>query len=913
MKPHPCSIEPLESRIAPANFFASGAALTIENAGGVSVNRPADALLVGATGAVLLNAGDSLIYDLDGDGTFEPFNPLVPDDPNARDVRLVQVTGGRAIVFLRNFNADGGYDPDEISGLALGNGFRGVVNTDVRGDIATVLNPAGTLSLVPGTATIQFASIAGLNIAGRVADDILAGNQISKVTIGGGLYLAGPASSVGTIGTGSESDGITIHFGTVNFTTDFTQPAAVAGGNITDVKLANGANRIAAGDGGDNAAGNGAAGGSISRVNTGAAREASSVLAGDGGNALGAGRGGAGGNIVACMITAANPGASNVYVIAGTGGDATVAGDGGKGGSIMNTSLRVDGTGTDVFFNASDGGAATGMRGVGGNGGTIVNSSVIASGHLAGGLTLVGGGGGSASDDQASGGVGGAVSKLTVRVGTAADRIIISSGHGGDGRLAGAGNQLQGLTFTAESIGEDLILSAGDGGNGIVDAGSRGGRGGSVTGLDARVGTVDAGPLSRVLVFGGDGGEGRNAPGGDGGAVSKSRVLNTGMIGSSGLWVSAGDGGEVMTGNGTGGAGGPMSDVSVTNFGGLSALKVESGDGGAGLGRGNGGVSGRLSGVTLQNYAEIDDPYATIASGNGGMAGVVSGNGGHSGAVGKVVIRDTFDATAIFRLTSGIAGGSAEGRSGNSGAISGVTLDGFGSSFEIVAGGLGVALADNPLGGGSGGGVSKVSGVVGQLVVRAGNGLPSTLGAGGTGGSISNVNITAVGEFVRTLMAGSGGAGATRGGAGGSVSTATVAGDIGDFSDDFEMTASGTTGQGGISVGQGGTGATPGLNGSVRSVTAHGIASIVAGRPAANAITAANAVFAISGVRAVVAGADTDADESFLFINAGPAGFHLGDGDTALDGLVVVRAAGFQPIRNPLTNDPVAPLDIETV
>lgn len=60
-----------------------------------------------------------------------------------------------------------------------------------------------------------------------VTDDIYAGNQISKVTIGGGLYLGGAASSVGTV---SASDAASLHFGTVAFAASFMQPAAVPGG-----------------------------------------------------------------------------------------------------------------------------------------------------------------------------------------------------------------------------------------------------------------------------------------------------------------------------------------------------------------------------------------------------------------------------------------------------------------------------------------------------------------------------------------------------------------------------------------------------------------------------------------------------------------------------------------------------------
>jgi hypothetical protein len=276
-----------------------------------------------------------------------------------------------------------------------------------------------------------------------------------------------------------------------------------------------------------------------------------------------------------------------------------------------------------------------------------------------------------------------------------------------------------------------------------------------------------------------------------------------------------------------------------------------------------------------------------------------------------VTIHDSFGAG--FRVSGGQPGGAAVGLSGDRGSVRDIKLDGFNTDFRLIGGGTGVPPTLNPLGGGRGGNVTNVSGVVGRLFLRAGDGLTSSAGPGGAGGSVSNINITGVGEFVRSIMAGAGGNGGTIGGTGGSVFNIRVAGDIGDFSSNFEMDPDGETGQGGISVGQGGTGATPGRNGSVLNLRADRIATILAGRPAANAITAANAVTAISNVRAFVVGADVNGNELFDYVDLPPPGFNLGDGDTAIDGLVVVRAGGLGAILNPLTGESIAPLDVETV
>ena len=57
-------------------------------------------------------------------------------------------------------------------------------------------------------------------------------------------------------------------------------------------------------------------------------------------------------------------------------------------------------------------------------------------------------------------------------------------------------------------------------------------------------------------------------------------------------------------------------------------------------------------------------------------------------------------------------------------------------------------------------------------------------------------------------------------------------------------------------------------------------------------LTADNAVTVISGLKTKVIGADIDGDGTFDFIDAGAVGFNLGDGDTAIDGLVIVKTAG---------------------
>ena len=49
----------------------------------------------------------------------------------------------------------------------------------------------------------------------------------------------------------------------------------------------------------------------------------------------------------------------------------------------------------------------------------------------------------------------------------------------------------------------------------------------------------------------------------------------------------------------------------------------------------------------------------------------------------------------------------------------------------------------------------------------------------------------------------------------------------------------------------------------------------------------------IKNITANVIGADKNGDGNFDFTNAGAAGFGLNQGDTAIDGLVIVKSGGF--------------------
>ncbi len=229
-----------------------------------------------------------------------------------------------------------------------------------------------------------------------------------------------------------------------------------------------------------------------------------------------------------------------------------------------------------------------------------------------------------------------------------------------------------------------------------------------------------------------------------------------------------------------------------------------------------------------------------------------------------------------------------------------LSFDGIGAGLDVRTGAGGAS--EGSATGGTGGQIDNITGTADIALFKAGSGGPSTLGTGGLGGSIDAINLSAVGHFVRALKAGNGGDGAKAGG-GGSVFKIKVTGDIGDFTSNFDVLDD-TNGMGGIVAGEKGSGSGAATNGSITKVTAGRIAAMIAGTPASNAVDYANAVWKISGIIAGTIGADVNGDGKFDFIpgpnsiNPGydPSGDkHPADGDTAIDGMVLVRIGGVPP------------------
>ena len=155
--------EILEARIAPATFLVSAVDLKVVDTATPTVsamnlaNEINSTTTVGASIGFLAGATDKVFFDANRNGTFE-----------ASDLLLVQVDAGKAMIFFTDRDGDGVFSPDELTGLAVGDGFKANIKTDVAGSISTVLNSNDEVVFTGGKYTLENNSIAKLDIAGVV-------------------------------------------------------------------------------------------------------------------------------------------------------------------------------------------------------------------------------------------------------------------------------------------------------------------------------------------------------------------------------------------------------------------------------------------------------------------------------------------------------------------------------------------------------------------------------------------------------------------------------------------------------------------------------------------------------------------------------------------------------------------------
>lgn len=514
--------------------------------------------------------------------------------------------------------------------------------------------------------------------------------------------------------------------------------------------------------------------------------DATGVGEGEGMLSVTAADGQVGASISKIQLVTLGSASSPVGVIAAGGGGA-----GAKGGFVNQVVIQSDSNGFSILGGSGGDGAGTKLNG--GMGGDISNIYIAGTADLTlnDSIQILSGNGG----DGAAGGNGGAGGKLTnVMVGytytktaipssaLSKDNILIASGEGGDGKTGGAGGALSKvsvLTITPDAAGDEVIIRAGTGGDAVSTLGGAAGLGGSITGV-------------------------------------KVENKDTTSFNSS-ILIQAGDGGTVMPAAKTvanGALGGSITDVNVLGFN----VALHAGDGSDGK---VGGKGGSLTKLRPLQSGDIMIHSLDIEAGRGGSS--ESGAGGAGGKVSDL----RFDESDLTGLTINAAGGGAggasnKGKGGDGGAVTLIDIADGDSGF-LLAGTIDIRSGsggNGTSGGGKGGEVSKMvlSGEDVEVTIAAGSGGNATSeGAGGAGGIVNTVTVSAVGllnglPVNGTISAGAGGEGKGKG-----------AGGLGADVKSVDLNVDGSVlvqaGQGGNSDATG----TAGRGGSILTVRGNGV------------------------------------------------------------------------------------------
>ncbi len=384
----------------------------------------------------------------------------------------------------------------------------------------------------------------------------LAAHTVNIAAGDGGSALVGRGGNAGNIGSDLQRvDTVDPVTGAV--TTDLVGSISIG---LSSAPADAGEVNIISGTGG-NGFTTGGKGGSIqgttTRYNGGGFVSISTITAGDGGLGV-AGKGGAGGDLVA------NSFESGTFVNAGNGGFGSIGGDGGsvtgngRSGSYDNRTL----------FQRVNAGLGGGGIKAGGNGGSIIDFhgafDLQVQGSTDGLLSYAAGAGGASV--SGTGGNGGSVINVSPVVGEnfLAGNITLIGGDGGNGRKGGQGGDVQDFVNNPSQSDNPAVLTfiAGNGGAGTL---GKGGHGGDVMNIT----TPSTGKPNLVAIFdpnnpfftfnrflGGDGGSSPGGKGGNGGSVANILTSNS----DNPFVMVAGAGGDGLY---KGGSGGDLHDLQV--------------------------------------------------------------------------------------------------------------------------------------------------------------------------------------------------------------------------------------------------------------------------------------------------------------------------------------------------------------
>lgn len=365
----------------------------------------------------LLKAGEGLSTSENGTGSL-----------------LVAVEKGQMLVFTTDLNGNGRFDPNEITGIAAGDGLRFTSFVDINGDIVTNLQADGKLSDSDGDPSngrdgkvLLNSRIENITLRSVTAADLPVGvsveNRIalSSYSIHGFIYAGNGIGGVGS----AESLGVD-RTGIIIDTSGITaQIAKFSGGNID--------------------------------------RQIEDVLPNIGGIKVGTA---ASGSVFSFGYQTTGPDAGSVAV--------------GYGGKLMDFVPQIGQSGGDVVGLRVGANAAlwsavldptpftigfilAGNGGIGARGGNIENVSLMGD---TGGVRIVAGHGG----DGINGGAGGSIINLS-DFGSYNSVVEIRAGNGGEGFLGTAG--AAGNVSFGKWVGNgQIVIGLGNGGNGLTQGGN---------------------------------------------------------------------------------------------------------------------------------------------------------------------------------------------------------------------------------------------------------------------------------------------------------------------------------------------------------------------------------------------------------------------------------------------------------
>ena len=407
-----------------------------------------------------------------------------------------------------------------------------------------------------------------------------------------------------------------------------------------------------AGNGGDAKAGNGAAGGNVSKINLNGADLSglSSITTGTGGAGL-FGKGGNGGSASSIQIvdgdfTATLSGAFSLT--AGDGGSGATVG--GNGGALSTISFVAD----DLSYTVQSGTGGKGNNGNGGNGGAITKAAFNTlddNGAQSYSGTIFSGAGGDGSGVKGSGGAGG---DITGSSGAADSFVQIIGGKGGDGagKSAGKGSSLKNVAL--EARGGNATVQAGNAGS----AGTLPGVGGSITSANV-IGTFDVSILA-----------GNGQFGGSGGSITSVGYSGLGQEPFGTVTVRAGDG---SSGGKTAGAGGSINTL-FGFVGDVGLTKISAGNGSNSGDLKKASVGGSILHVALEGGGNGFGNELQIQAGDAGNAAQAS-TGAKGGDVKDLAVTQ-LGFGCIFRFIAAGDGGDATKTGGLGGTIDQVAVQG---------------------------------------------------------------------------------------------------------------------------------------------------------------------------------------------------------------------------------------------